>query len=279
MTDRFPYWRKQDEVQNFGDYLTELYLADIFEPAAPPFSHVHLVGSMISAWWIRQLLDERGAGSDQPIAFWCCGVRDATPIDPALLAHCRFFGIRGPDSRALLGLPAETPLGDSALLLPLLHEPATVKRYAGQSICIPHIADKSTETALLAMSGADAVVRPAIPKSLDNLREMIDVIAGAEFVLAGALHAAICACAFGVPFCFFDSGFIDLPFKWRDFAASVQIPTVFVREVEVGRRAWRSVLSPAMRRPALAALLETAPLPVRPPVLSRARELDARTRG
>ena len=275
MTDRFPYWRKQDEVQNFGDYLTELYLEEAFDAAEPAFAFVHLVGSMIAPWWIEHLVRIRAQG-DLPMAFWCCGARDAGAIEPALLDQCRFFGIRGPHSRRLLSLPPATPTGDSALLLPLLHRPMPIERYAGRSVCIPHIADRMTETALLHMTGADAVIRPAIPKSLDNLREVIDVIAGARFVLAGALHAAICACAFGVPFCFLDTGFVDLPFKWRDFAASVEMPVVFVRHVEVGQRAYRRLLGPSIRRPKLAPLLECAPLPVRPQVMQRAREHDER---
>ena len=47
---------------------------------------------------------------------------------------------------------------------------------------------------------------------------MLDTIAAivaAEFVLAGALHAAVVACAYDVPFAYYDSGDIDLPFKCR----------------------------------------------------------------
>jgi hypothetical protein len=39
-----------------------------------------------------------------------------------------------------------------------------------------------------------------------GLSRLIDKIASASLVLAGSLHSAVVACAYGVPFAFYNSG-------------------------------------------------------------------------
>jgi hypothetical protein len=269
--DRFPYWRKDDYVQNFGDYCTELFLSELFVADPGGDDTVLLIGSVIADWYIEQCEHRR---RDKPMSLWCCGLREAVALSPKVAARCRFTALRGPLSRDLLGLPESVPVGDSALLLPLLHRPRVLPRYHGRSLCVPHIADPLSESALLEMTGADGVLRPTIPKSLAALRDTIDAIASAQFVLAGALHAAICACAYGVPFAFLDTGHLDLPFKWQDFAASVGIEASFARNLAEGQALWQEAIRPALRLPLLSPLLAVAPLPVRPALLARARAHD-----
>jgi hypothetical protein len=108
------------------------------------------------------------------------------------------------------------------------------------------------------------------------LLDVIDAIAAAKFVLAGALHAAIIACAYRRPFAYYDSGAIDLPFKWLDFSASIDTPTAFVRTVKEGWRAWEWLIAPALRRPKLAPILAVFPGEVQPGLLSQAQAWDAR---
>ena len=105
---------------------------------------------------------------------------------------------------------------------------------------------------------------------LPHLREIIRLIAGADFVLSGSLHAAIAACAYGVPFAFFDSGHVDVPFKWDDFAASIGILPLFARTLAEGRAIYGDVLAATCRPPALSPLLHAAPFQVLPDMLLRA---------
>jgi hypothetical protein len=269
--DRFPYWRKGDYVQNFGDYCTELFLAELFLADPPGDETVLLVGSVIADWYITQCERLRPG---KALRFWCCGLREAVAPTPEVVAKCHFPAVRGPLSRDLLGLRKSAPIGDSGLLLPLLHQARTLPRYRGRGLCVPHIADPASDTQLLVATGAECVLRPGIAKSLAALRDTIDAIASAEFVLAGALHAAICAAAYRVPFAFLDSGHVDLPFKWRDFAASVGIEAIFARNLAEGRALWQEATAPALRLPPLSPLLAVAPLPVRPALLARARAHD-----
>jgi hypothetical protein len=114
------------------------------------------------------------------------------------------------------------------------------------------------------------------PRSIEALLDAIDAVAAAEFVLAGALHAAIIACAYRRPFAYNDSGAIDLPLKWLHFSASIYVPTAFVHTVTEGWRAWGSLIAPTLRRPKLAPTLAVFPGEVQPGLLAETQAWDAR---
>jgi hypothetical protein len=265
-------------VQNMGDFLSELFLARIATAGPQKYSRIRLIGSVISETVIRLDLRAAGASQEAALAYWGCGQRDEHIIDAKLRARCRFHGVRGPLTRTRLGLPENTVTGDPALLLPLLHEPELLPGLAGRTICIPHFHDPAPDARILEQSRAQFVIRPQLPPSLDALLQMIDVICSAEFVLAGALHAAIIACAYRRPFAYYIEDYVDLPFKWLDFAASVNIPAVFARNVQEGWRAWQALLAPGLRRPPLAPILAEYPGAVRPGLMEKAKDLD-RNRG
>jgi len=203
-----------------------------------------------------------------------CGQRDEKIIDRRLRTRCHFHGVRGPLTRNRLELPADTVIGDPALLLPLLHEPQLLPNLAGRTICVPHFHDRASDERILEQSGADLLLRPTLPPSLDALLKMIDMICSADFVLAGALHAAIIACAYHKPFAYFIENYVDLPFKWLDFSASVNIPTLFARNIPEAKRAWSTLLAPTLHRPPLAPILSTFPGPLQPGLLEQAAAWD-----
>jgi len=274
MSGNVTYWRRDDPVQNMGDYLSELFVLRVAAAPLVRYSRIRLIGSVLSNFVIKQDLDAVAAQPSALVGYWGCGMRDEDPVRADLRARCRFHGVRGPLTRDRLGLPADTPVGDPALLLPLLHTPRPVPTLAGRTICMPHINDDTSDRLLLARTGAEAVVRAAVPRSIEALLETIDAIAAAEFVLAGALHAAIVACAYQRRFAYYDSGNIDLPFKWLDFSASVSIPTVFVRTVTEGLRTWETLIAPALQRPRLAPILAAFPGAVQPGLLEQAKAWD-----
>jgi hypothetical protein len=273
------YWRKGMPSQNFGDYLSEMLyeaLCGRSRRTAPPhdFAQLFLIGSVISKWHITTALKAIQDDGRTKIGFWGCGMRDNTPIDPNLLARCQFMGVRGPLTREALGLPKDTPMGDPGLLMPLIYQPKTHTVHRGRTLCMPHFLDPLSKPDLLRMTGADAVVRPGIRARRHALLDTIDAIADADFVLAGALHGAIIACAYGVPFAYFDSGYVDAPFKWRDFAAVLSIPPSFVTNVASGRSLYDSQIRPALRMPSLEQLLVCAPIPAPADLLRLARARD-----
>jgi hypothetical protein len=269
------YWKEGEATQNLGDFLTELFISRVQAPGPARYPRMRLIGSVLSAKDIRDDLHAVRKTPNALLGYWCCGQRDEYIIPPELRARCRFHGVRGPLTRSRLQLPAGTPIGDPALLLPLLHRPQLLPELAGRTLCVPHFYDQSSDLELLERSGADLILRPSLPASLQVLLKAIDVICSADFILAGALHAAIIACAYGKPFAFHADGHIDLPFKWLDFSASVDIPTVFARNAGEGEKAWRTLLSPVLQRPRLAPILEVFPGEIQPGLVARAKAWDA----
>ncbi len=264
-------------TQNFGDYLPELLAKEFILHPRVEADIFRLIGSVIdNAWILRDLRHTIGLQSGH-IVFWCCGMRTGEPLDPKVQAMCSFFGVRGPLTRNSLGMPPATAMGDPGLLAPLFHKPRVLPGYANRPVCIPHFYDPKPANELLKSSGADVVLRPEIPATEQALREILDKIANASFVLTGSLHGAIIACAYGRPFAFWDNGHVDIPFKWSDFASSVNIPCVFVRNVKEGWEAYRD-FAPQIRIPPLAPILEVCPFVVRPSALLRALCHDGRLR-
>jgi hypothetical protein len=259
----YRYWRQDipREKQNFGDYLTELLLDRLFVNPVFPADAYHLLGSVISQHWIEHSLwsVEADAGL---VAFWLCGLRDAQGLAPEAKDRARFFGVRGPLTRDALGLAQDTVLGDPGLLVPIIY-PVRRPSVARGSLCIPHFNDPISDEAALATTGAESVARPAIRGGEKSLLKMIRTIAQSGFVLSGALHGAILACAYNVPFAFLDTGFVDIPFKWQDFAAAVGITCEFVRTVEEGQRWYQDVFVSNYRPLPLAPMLAVSPLAVR----------------
>ncbi|MCE9629804.1 MAG: polysaccharide pyruvyl transferase family protein [Planctomycetia bacterium] len=265
------YWRQEHATgpQNFGDFLAELFLDELFVLPSWPADAYYLVGSVIRDQRIRRTLSELHVEPTRGcVAFWGCGLRGPEGLSAEGRARAAFFGVRGPLTRDALALPADTVIGDPGLLLPLLVEKPVAGH--GRTLCVTHFHEPRQPDDIKSQTGVDDVLSAAMPPSLPHLREMVRLIAGAEFVLSGSLHAAIAACAYGVPFAFFDSGYVDIPFKWSDFAASVCIPPLFARTLAEGRAIHRDGLAATCRPPALSPLLHAAPFQVLPDVLLRA---------
>ena len=161
------------------------------------------------------------------------------------------------------------------MLLPLLYGSQPSATTKGNAICVPHFGDRKSNEELLAISRADVVIRPNIKNTIEDLLRILDDIASASFVLAGSLHSAIVACAYGVPFCFWDNGHLDVPFKWRDFSASVNIGTSFVTSVEDGRYVYDGLHRKNLKRPPLFPILAAAPFHVKKQLLLAAAISDA----
>lgn len=271
---RLRHWRKGAAEQNFGDYLSEFLFTTVATHPRVEADVFHLVGSVIAPSFIETDLKSTVGGAQGWVAFWCCGARSAAPLPAPLLDRCLFFGVRGPRTREALGLPRDTVLGDPGLLLPLLHAPAISPVTVGKTLCMPHIFDQRPEAELLAMSGADIIVRPQIEGSEAALRDIVDQIASASFVLTASLHGAVIAAAYRTPFAFWDNGELDVPFKWEDFSASIEIDCAFARSVAEGAALYGERTSRQIRLPRLAPILAVCPYAPRPALLVRALAYD-----
>lgn len=230
-------WKMNDEVRNFGDSLHELLLPQKqhYEWTFDDKNMHFVLGSVITDQIIRRTLQQ----GLKPI-FHGCGWRGET-ISPELAAQAEFHGVRGPYTQeALAEAGIDTVIsGDPAYQLPQL---VSAGEPNGLAIVVRHILDdtESDPNTIHELKG-DAIFRPIV-EDRNDIIEFIKKISGARFVLAGAMHAAIVAHAYGVPFALLDSAYIDCPPKWADWLASINYGSpVFVHNIIEGREWYNSV--------------------------------------
>lgn len=211
------YWSQGDALVNFGDYAThallerlglEVALASRRNAGEPVLFGA---GTMLSDYWLRR----RAAG--RRVVVWGSGYGGADLTLP-LPAAVEVRAVRGPISRRKLGLPADTPLGDPALLLPRVF-PAPARPH-GESVYVPHW-KRAGEPAVREFAdyvGASRVVSPLVERA--GFAALLADLAGASLVQTSSLHGAIVAQAYGVPWrlALAPGEPLDLEAKWRDFA-------------------------------------------------------------
>jgi len=262
------YWRKGEDVQNFGDYIAEFLATELFYPLRGNADGVFLVGSVIDDIFVPRLPDDRTPRP--PIVFWGCGVREVGGLSEDRRGGIRVLSARGPMSASVLNLGKRIPLGDPGFLLPALYRPKSLPEYIGKSICIPHFNDARTDEDLLKISGCDVIVRTNIRNSKDDFLEIIDKIFSSEFVLSASLHGAVVAAAYHKQFSFWDSGEIDIPFKWNDLSSSLDIACKFSSDIESGKLLYRDFIQQKVKLPDIWSLFENPPFLVRPSGLLKA---------
>lgn len=284
MDQDLKYWMQDRQVQNFGDFLSQYFMEHLFFVQPTTGQELRIVGSCIDDMFVPPPAADADAGpvdgrpESRPV-FWGCGLRSEHGLSDDRLDHLEVLSVRGPLTRSALRLGNTVPIGDPGLLLPALHKAATLGRKTGRALLIPHFHDSRPDAALLALSGCDEVLRPNIANDLTAITDFIDRVVCADFVLSGAMHGAIVAAAYGRPFAFWDSGNIDLPFKWHDFAASLNIPCTFQIDAASARAHYASDVAPVLKLPVLWPMLLAAPLPVRPDAFISVVELDLRRHG
>lgn len=261
------FWLQDRRIGNFGDALNLVMLRSLgFEAAGATAMDtlnrgrcLFAIGSVISDWHIQR--------SASKIDVWGSGWR-GEPIAAELIPRLNIRAVRGPRSAAALGCPG-VPLGDPALLLPRWY-PRPQRSAGGTTLLIPHYLERHTPTA--AAVGCDEVLRPRVRQrgrwigwSLPTPEEFINQIASADFVLTGALHGAIVAQAYGVPWAAWSGSRIDCPIKWLDWFDYLGIEAAHVTDRRAGERWWRQVGLQGQVRP-LEPLLQAFPyaIPGRP---------------
>lgn len=228
-------WKLDGITRNFGDALYEILLPPkVYDDFQNDDSSLYFpIGSVICN---EVILDTLGLGL-KPV-FINCGWR-GEPLDPELVAECEFVGARGPWTQQELArhdVWVEVT-GDPAYELPTLVPKGAPNALA---IVVRHIQDPSdyNEQSVHDLK-ADALFSPVIEEKQDII-EFIQKISGARFVLAGSMHAAIVAHAYGVPFAPLrgHEGYVDCPPKWWDWYASVGLEQPVWCEDMVEARAW-----------------------------------------
>ena len=206
-------WKLNGATRNLGDSLGELLATP--EQVKDEINVYALVGSVICDF----VMDECLRQGQRPV-FIDCGWR-GEPLSQEMVDQCKFIGSRGPDTQeALRGYGVDVEVTkDAGYKIPSVVIKA---EYSGEVISIPHIED----TATLQMNPLDLGVSRALAPIVTDKKSIIDlvkIISSADFVLAGAMHAAILAHAYGVRFAPLSTGYVNCLPKWEDWAKSVGI--------------------------------------------------------
>ena len=230
-------WKLDGDIRNFGDALPEVLFPQMIlaEWENDPETMYFPIGSVIC----NEVMDETLRQGFTPV-FMNCGWR-GEELDDDLVAQCEFLGARGPHTQEELarhGIDVEVT-GDPAYSLPQLYAKGAPNALA---MVVRHIKDNHdyNKDSIFELK-ADALFSPVVDTHQDIL-DMIQKISGARFVLAGSMHAAMVAHAYGVPFAPLMSDYIDCPSKWFDWFAQADLGNpVFVNDVVEGREWYRSV--------------------------------------
>jgi hypothetical protein len=148
--------------------------------------------------------------------FFGCGVRHPRRVTGIEFAEV--FSVRGPVSAFCTGF--EGPMGDSAFILKKIYSPKNIPAYNNKKILIPHLRNLKTASHIFRDTDVE-VVSPLVEGGKEELLKIIDKTTSSSFVYADSLHAGIIATIYDIPFCFCNFGFIDIPTKYIDFAASI----------------------------------------------------------
>jgi hypothetical protein len=230
-------WMMDGESRNFGDALSEILLTpERYEKWGSDDRFMFFpIGSVICDRVITETLES----GYEPV-FINCGWR-GEPLDHDLVEQSLFVGARGPHTRDELArheVRVEVS-GDPAYGLPDVIAAAEPNALA---VVVRHIKDPADyDLDSMFRLRADTVLSPVVVDRHDII-EIVRTISGARFVLAGSMHAAIVAHAYGVPFAALDAGYVDCPAKWGDWFASIGLDDpVFVGDVFEGREWYSSV--------------------------------------
>ena len=152
----------------------------------------------------RKLIFGAGAGIFGP------GSRPVAP-DPTW----EIVALRGPLTAEVLGVSRDLAVTDgAALVAELAVEPSGE---TGQGVYVPHVSNVHRGWSEVCEAAGLQYVDPR-----DGVERVLRSLAGADVVLAEAMHAAIVADALRVPWVPVRTAWTD-EFKWRDWCASLEL--------------------------------------------------------
>ncbi|MCI2053610.1 MAG: glycosyltransferase [Sphingobium sp.] len=280
------FWSSDQPRWNFGDALSVLVFSELLVDFIPYKTRPWTIGSVLmdGAASLQRERDNASLpsfieGVDCQAVFWGCGVRGTQEVSEQFLDVIAVLSARGPCSASALRAGASLPLGDPGLFLPALYQPRKVPELAGKSVCVPHYLDSRSDDEILSASGCDKVLRVALAPNRNAIYAFIDAATSADFLLCGALHAAIIGAAYGCKFGFWQSGMVDVIPKWEDFSALVGIDCDFHETVNLAQRHYEDVTAKKIVLPNLWPMLCVAPAFVRPGGLLKVLQFEAQRSG
>lgn len=243
------YWTRGLAEKNLGDYLGEVMLdfAGIKNTSEGRPTHFTIGTSLSSYWWRL---------NEGPKVIWGSG---GCGFDlPHLGTQDEILAVRGPLTASWLGLPADVPLGDPALLLPRIYSPKKIN-------CGPVLVENFHSKIDANKKELTSVKKTSMKITGNNWRSVVDEIYGSDFVLANSLHSSIIAQAYGKPWAFYADKESNIPLasRWKDWFAFLGLPDGSLRPVSdlVSAIKWWDENSRLIRARDLEKLVDCCPWP------------------
>ncbi|HEY9738606.1 MAG TPA: polysaccharide pyruvyl transferase family protein [Trichocoleus sp.] len=220
------HYRRRDGVENFGDALN-LWLWPQILPEAFGAGEEALDSGLVLVG-IGTLLNDRlpeRLPKAQRVVVFSTGVGYEKPLR-RLPAHWQIYCVRGPLSAQSLRLPMSSAITDGALLLRRCFQPNWVRPETqikkSSFAFMPHIHHAVYGGEMWQQICQDLGFGYIDPRW--SVTQVLNAISQSEVLLAEAMHGAIAADALRVPWIPVQTSPRILPFKWRDWCASVQVP-------------------------------------------------------
>ncbi|MFT4560459.1 MAG: hypothetical protein ACI9BW_000193 [Gammaproteobacteria bacterium] len=160
----------------------------------------------------------------------------------------KIHAVRGPHTAAVLRAGSEVVLGDPGLLVPRFYEPKSVQHEPGRYFT--HCENKPSDV---------TVDLPTLSTAQEAFA-VVDAIVASDFVFTEALHVAIVAQAFKVPWAWSLNSHTRGVFKWFDWFASIGIePRCFDYTEVQGAKRWALDAHRRAQPPSSEALLRAFP--------------------
>lgn len=206
---------------NFGDELAKHVLE--YATGAKVSWSAPGKADIISIGSIMQLFLKRPGHA----VVWGTGVRVPDPRTASRvreIGEARFLAVRGPRSKADLGLAVGLPIGDPGLIASSLIEKSRLRRTKGNSF-IPHFRAWNSQggrAEISEMRKAGFRILPPTMRPLTMIRE----IAQSDYVVSSSLHGVIVAHSVGTPTQLVGVGQNDTEpsFKFLDYFESIGVP-------------------------------------------------------
>lgn len=223
-------WKPSSEYRNYGDALGEIVADALREGLMSekdildnPEIMYFPIGSVVDDYYMKPII-EMGL---TPVFIGCGWLGEE--LTPELAQKSQYIGCRGPGTKSALeraGVSGVPVYGDTAYIA-FDYLQLTPSKH-NQTVLMPHILNEKYD---FGGSGAEMLVLPKV-NTKEDIINTVDTLAGADFVLSGAMHGCITAHAYGVPFAIYspeEDAFFDKPKKWEDWFASIGIDSSYIK--------------------------------------------------
>jgi len=219
------YCRNDD--LNFGDDLNKWLWPRLLSECLSPNDNIYLVGIGTLLTSKRFRLTLKNASKIVIFSSGSWG-RD----HPTLDSRCKIYGVRGPRTAQTLGISADSVVGDGAYLLRLLDFKPTSQK--NETAFIPHHRSEQ-------YVDWDSVCKKAGLKFISTrqpVESFLEEVRSCDKVIAEAMHGAIAADIFRIPWICTSFATNFNSDKWMDWSESMevnlqihQLPIVYARKL------------------------------------------------